>query len=273
MLTIAELDDLASANEAANWVHRRAPDKNLPTNPGGRIVESRVDSKLEAFADEEGQAPSSGAGRVAPEPDPLVDAENGVDVFTEVPEEMRPGRRRGVSRPFACATRNIVNSSPNNPHHLRFAQPRGARAKAQRQIHRPCLSHASSRTAWVWRRGVVVGACQRRSRSNRACAMAADAIRPCSAFSSDDTRSPSAAKASITDHDAPRRRFYTKARRCAMTYFEASLLLGKPNGLMVDYGPRSSCLRLSFRYLYERSRVHSLARGVCGHCSFHANTT
>jgi hypothetical protein len=52
---IAELDDLTSADEAANWVHRRMPDKNLLTKPDGQLVESRFTVKLEAFAGEEAQ--------------------------------------------------------------------------------------------------------------------------------------------------------------------------------------------------------------------------
>jgi hypothetical protein len=38
---IAELDGLPSADEAANWVHRRLPDKNLLTTPDAQHVEDR----------------------------------------------------------------------------------------------------------------------------------------------------------------------------------------------------------------------------------------
>ena len=60
---IAELEDLTSADEAANWVHRRMPDKNRLTNPDAQLVESRFKAKLEAFADKEAQEPSSEVGR------------------------------------------------------------------------------------------------------------------------------------------------------------------------------------------------------------------
>src|SRR5271155_756203 len=52
---IAELDGLPSADEAANWVHRRLPDKNLLMTPDAQLVEDRFREKLEALADEQAQ--------------------------------------------------------------------------------------------------------------------------------------------------------------------------------------------------------------------------
>ena len=112
---IAELDDLTSADEAANWVHRRMPDKNLLTKPDGQLVESRFTVKLEAFAGEEAQEPSREAGQVAPEPDPGLDVKNGVGAFAEVPEEICPSTAESWARPFACAIRSTPDSYPASP--------------------------------------------------------------------------------------------------------------------------------------------------------------
>ena len=189
---IAEPDDLTSADEAANWVHRRMPDKNLLTKPDGQLVESRFTVKLEAFAGEEAQEPSREAGQVAPEPDPGLDVKNGVGAFAEVPEEICRVRRRVVGKTIRLRDKEHTRFVSRQPcvvcgrHAVRPASssiraaPR-ARTKGQRRIHGPRLSHASSRTASLWRRGVVVGGGQRRSRSNRARAVATNATRPCSA--------------------------------------------------------------------------------------------
>src|SRR5271168_180356 len=150
---IAELDDLTSADEAANWVQRRMPDKNLLTKLDGQLVESRFKAKLEAFAGEEAQEPSSEAGQVAPKPDPRLDVENGVVAFAEVPEEIRPVRRRVVGKTIRLRDKEhtrfvsrqpcvVCGRTPADPHHLRFAQPRALGRKASDEYTVPvCRTH------------------------------------------------------------------------------------------------------------------------------------
>src|SRR6202041_1480412 len=69
---IAELDDLPSADEAANWVHRRLADKNLLTTPDAQLVEDRFRAKLEALADEQAQETLGEAVHVAPAAKPHI---------------------------------------------------------------------------------------------------------------------------------------------------------------------------------------------------------
>jgi hypothetical protein len=150
---IAELDDLTSADEAANWVHRRMPDKNLLPNPDAKLVESRFKAKLEAFAREEAQEPSSEAGQVAPEPRTRLDDENGVGAFAEVPEEIRPGRRRVVGKTIRLRDKEhtkfvsrqpcvVCGRTPAEAHHLRFAQPRALGRKVSDEYTVPvCRTH------------------------------------------------------------------------------------------------------------------------------------
>jgi hypothetical protein len=52
---------------------------------------------------EKAQEPSSEAGQVAPESDPRLNDENGVGAFAEVPEEVRPVRRRVVRQDHSPA--------------------------------------------------------------------------------------------------------------------------------------------------------------------------
>ena len=63
---IAELVGLPSADEAANWVHRRLPDKNLLTTVDAQLVEDRFTAKVEALADEQAQETLIEAVHVAP---------------------------------------------------------------------------------------------------------------------------------------------------------------------------------------------------------------
>jgi hypothetical protein len=58
---VAELDGLQSADEAANWAHRRLPAKNTLTAADAELVEAGFRLKLAVFAD-------SGAANGLPEP-------------------------------------------------------------------------------------------------------------------------------------------------------------------------------------------------------------
>jgi hypothetical protein len=150
---IAELDRLPSADEAANWGHRSVPDKNLLTNPDRRIVESRVNAALEALADEQPQETPSDAVHVSPAATPHIEVANGGDVFAEVPEEIRPGRRRVVSKTIRLRDKEhckfvsrqpcvVCGRTPADPHHLRFAEPRALGRKVSDEYTVPvCRTH------------------------------------------------------------------------------------------------------------------------------------
>jgi len=150
---IAELDGLPSADEAANWVHRRLPDKNLLTTPDAQLVEDRFRAKLKALADEQAQEMASEAVHVSPAAEPRTEGTNGVDVFAEVPEEIRPGRRRVVGKTIRLRDKEhcifvsrqpcvVCGRTPADPHHLRFAQPRALGRKVSDEYTVPvCRTH------------------------------------------------------------------------------------------------------------------------------------
>ena len=150
---IAELDSVPSADEAANWVHRRLPDKNLLTTPDAQLVEDRFRAKVEAFAEEQAQETPIEAIHVAPAAEPRIEGAEGVDVFAEGPEEIRPVRRRVVGKTIRLRDKEhtkffsrqpcvVCGRTPADPHHLRFAQPRALGRKASDEYTVPvCRTH------------------------------------------------------------------------------------------------------------------------------------
>jgi hypothetical protein len=150
---LAELNGLPSANEAANWVHLRLPDKNLLRTSDAQIVEDRFKAKLEMLADEPPQETPSEAVHPSPAAEPCIEGANGVDFFAEVPEEIRPSRRRVVSKTIRLRDKEhckfvsrqpcvVCGRSPADPHHLRFAQPRALGRKVSDEYTVPvCRTH------------------------------------------------------------------------------------------------------------------------------------
>ena len=154
------------------------------------------------------------AVHVAPAAEPRIEGAKGVDVFAEVPEEIRPVRRRVVGKTIRLRDKEhtkfvsrqpcvVCGRTPADPHHLRFAQPRALGRKVSdeytvpvcRTHHRELHSYGDEASWWA---GVNVDpvpialALWRQTRPDQA---------PRS--SSHDTRSPGAASTGIADHDAP----------------------------------------------------------------------
>jgi hypothetical protein len=150
---IAELDGLPSADEAANWVHRRLPDKNLLRTSDAQIVEDRFKAKLEMLAVEPAQETPIEAVHIALAAEPRSEGANGADFFAEVPEEIRPGRRHVVSKTIRLRDKEhckfvsrqpcvVCGRTPADPHHLRFAQPRALGRKVSDEYTVPvCRTH------------------------------------------------------------------------------------------------------------------------------------
>jgi hypothetical protein len=150
---LAELNGLPSADEAANWVHRRLPDKNLLRTSDAQLVEDRFKAKLETLADEQPQATPSEAAHDIPAAELRTEGGNGLDVFAEVPEEIRPGRRRVVAKTIRLRDKEhtrfvsrqpcvVCGRTPADPHHLRFAQPRALGRKVSDEYTVPvCRTH------------------------------------------------------------------------------------------------------------------------------------
>jgi hypothetical protein len=174
---IDELDGLQSADDAAGWVQRRLPDKNILTTADAKLVEHSFHVKLDAF--ERHPEPVSGEQSLqAPSTtQQAVERPNGTEVFADAVEEIDTTRRRLTAKTIRLRDKEhckFVSGQPCVVCGRTPAEPSSslcptscARPESQRRIHRPCLSPPSSRVASLWRRGVLVGRRQCRSRSDR----------------------------------------------------------------------------------------------------------
>ena len=177
---VAELDGLKSADDAADWVYRRLPDKNALTTADGGLVEAAFQVKLATFLEEPShEAPREPFNRrlrrnkAGPSADAAAQS---AAVSQEIRRASPPsdcgedhslaGQGTLQIRLKAAVRRLRPYAGRTAPHSLRSA-PR-ARAESQRRIHCPCLPPPSSRVASLWRRSVLVGRGRRRSDADRA---------------------------------------------------------------------------------------------------------
>jgi hypothetical protein len=149
---LAELDDVQSADDAANWAHRSLPAKNTLTVVDAQLVEAGFRIRLASFGDQQpgellkaAQNPVE-AQLARPNPD---------DTKPQAPLPKEPGIRRGrVStktirlrdkdhRKFVSTQPCVVcGRSPADAHHLRFAQPRALGRKVSDEFTVPvCRVH------------------------------------------------------------------------------------------------------------------------------------
>ena len=150
---VAELSDLKSADEAADWVHKNLPAKNTLTPADAETVEASFRERLATI--EGGQV--SAASRRARLPIRATSLRASKAEPSTVPR--RPLRKRQSSgavalrrRPFVCATRSTANSSPRNPassaaarppKRITFALPNPARSAARSATNTRSQSAAS----------------------------------------------------------------------------------------------------------------------------------
>ena len=178
---IAELDRLHSADEAADWVHLRLPEKNKLTTVDAQRVEISFRAKLAAIenaspSDELAEAvPSPGATSVSPDVSeaaippadsgseavevPPADSDrpagsNDEDAFAQTPEKTVGSRRRRLAGKairlrdkehckFVARQACVVcGRTPAEAHHIRFAQPRALGRKVSDEFTVPvCRLH------------------------------------------------------------------------------------------------------------------------------------
>jgi hypothetical protein len=151
---VTELDDLQSADEAANWAHRSLPAKNTLTAGDAELVEAGFRARLATFGD--GQ-PAKGQ-HAAVQRLPGVLADLSCPEEAEAPSEatVEPAGPSDVNRAGktirlrdkdhlkfvskqACV---VCGREPSDAHHLRFAQPRALGRKVSDEFTVPvCRLH------------------------------------------------------------------------------------------------------------------------------------
>ena len=176
----AELDRLSSADEAADWVHRRLPDKNKLTADDAQGVETSFRAKLAAIEEASSSdapaetIPSSGAASPGPtisdeamppansqseavEIPPAVPKHPGgptaEDQFAQTPEKPVGSRRCLPAKAIRLRDKEhckfvarqacvVCGRAPAEAHHLRFAQPRALGRKVSDEFTVPvCRLH------------------------------------------------------------------------------------------------------------------------------------
>ena len=152
---VAELSDLKSADEAADWVHKNLPAKNTLTPADAETVEACFRKRLETIelgpaARKEEAQPASTEG-----PASGVEIEDAVAVAPLViPNDNASIRRRRVAAKtirlrdkdhckFVASQPCIVcGRTPSEAHHIRFAQPRALGRKVSDEYTVPvCRVH------------------------------------------------------------------------------------------------------------------------------------
>ena len=150
---VAELSDLKSADEAADWVHKNLPEKNTLTPADAEAVEASFRERLATI--DGGQVNATAADAIAipgDEPDPAT---------RPSPRRSRGGRPSTDHRPasshysetirlrdkehckFVAAQPCVIcGRTPAEAHHIRFAQPRALNRKVSDEYTVPvCRVH------------------------------------------------------------------------------------------------------------------------------------
>jgi hypothetical protein len=175
---LAELNRLSSADEAADWVHRRLPDKNTLTTVDAQRVENSFRAKLAAIEETSSSeapanaAPSSGMASpgfaVSDEAMPPAEfqseavdiplfvpdrSEGPSDASAQTPEKIAGRRRRLPVKVIRLRDKEhckfvarqacvVCGRAPAEAHHLRFAQPRALGRKVSDEYTVPvCRLH------------------------------------------------------------------------------------------------------------------------------------
>jgi hypothetical protein len=127
---VAEISDLKSADEAADWVHKNLPAKNTLADVDAEIVEASFRKRLatlevghvSANAPNASAAAANASAIPSDEPNPVQAKRS---TFTREPPLSRPlsGVVALQRKPFAYATRSTANLSPRTPASCAAARP------------------------------------------------------------------------------------------------------------------------------------------------------
>jgi hypothetical protein len=164
----AELKDVSSAKEAANWAHRVIGDKNSLSAPDAACIEEAFRAKLSSFA-------IDGPERPQERPQPLCRSNRGkkerrskIDKSVLALPERRLVRDREHVRYVTQQSCLICGRRPSDAHHLRFAQNRALSRKVSDEFtvplcrgHHREVHHCGDEEAWWTKAGIDATAAAR----------------------------------------------------------------------------------------------------------------
>jgi ERF superfamily len=160
---VAELNGVASSNNAALWAHRALPDKNQLSHADARRVEAAFQSKLamlEASATADESETTTEAARLRAHPLGVKTRAHSkrIDKGALALPEPRRVRDRDHVKYVAQQPCLVCGRRPTDAHHLRFAQSRALGRKVSDEFTVPlCRGHHrevhryGDETAW-WRK-------------------------------------------------------------------------------------------------------------------------
>jgi hypothetical protein len=146
---IAELKDLNSAEQAADWAHRALASKNSLVVADAKQVELAFQLKLSAFMTDRPTAVEHAKALRRP-------ARRGQSRATSVDKTVlalpitRRIRDREHVRSVAKQACLVCGRRPADAHHLRFAQSRALSRKVSDEFHYPTLPGTPSRGPSLW---------------------------------------------------------------------------------------------------------------------------
>ena len=144
---IAEIGNLKSEVELAVWAKGRLPAKNTLLSEDAQAVESAYLGALAVFDPAlRSSEPAESLGQAVPAGEYSNGAASSDQMVKPRPKEGRV-RSKAHLRFVAAQPCLICQRSPSDPHHLKFAQPRGPGTESQRRIHRAAVPRASSSAA------------------------------------------------------------------------------------------------------------------------------
>jgi hypothetical protein len=150
---VAELSDLKSADEAADWVHKNLPAKNTLTSVDAETVAARFRERLATI---EGGQPGSWISETVRDPSdehPQEQSQTLGGPETRAPAATVVRRRRVAAKTIRLRDKEhcrfvatqpcvICGRTPAEAHHIRFAQPRALNRKVSDEYTVPiCRLH------------------------------------------------------------------------------------------------------------------------------------
>jgi hypothetical protein len=150
---VAELSDLKSADEAADWAHNNLPAKNTLAPVDAETVEANFRERLATV--EGGQVSATAANaNTLPGDEPSREQSRAFDSpETPAPETTVVRRRRVAAKPIRLRDKDhrkfvasqpciVCGRTPSEAHHIRFAQPRALGRKVSDEYTVPvCRVH------------------------------------------------------------------------------------------------------------------------------------
>jgi hypothetical protein len=148
----AELNDVKSAEEAANWAHRILSDKNSLSAADATCIEEGFRAKLAMFATNAAEGPQ--LSRKTERPKPQRDSGQGkkrrrsavINKSVLALPELRRVRDRDHVRRVTQQSCLICGRRPSDAHHLRFVQGRALGRKASDEFTVPLAGDTIARS-------------------------------------------------------------------------------------------------------------------------------